>query len=118
VGKAFAVESRLVGCVQAGKAKLRCGEFGLRQLDGRVLTCVDAFLHDANQCFGEACLLADNLLPLLVVVEREKGQRGVLGDGLADVVESKLGGVDSGFGRTDVGDLRGAVDQRASGDSE
>ena len=114
----LAVDCGLVGSAQACEAKLGGGQSGLGELDRGVFACLDSALDDGNKRGGEVGLLADSGLALLVVVERGDGERGVLGDGLAHVIQRKLGGVQADAGRADVVELRCAEDQRSAADGE
>src|SRR5260370_20532334 len=89
----LAVVGHFVLRAQRSKPKLSSREFGLRKVDLRVLTRVHAFLDDGSESVGVPGLLTNDLFAPLVVIEREVGQRGVLGNGFADVLERKLGGI-------------------------
>ena len=92
----FAVNGGLVLIAEGGKTKLGSGELCLGKVDLRILAGVDAILHDGDEVFGEFGLVANDLLALLVVIESDEGEGGVLGDSFADVLKRKLGGVDAG----------------------
>ncbi len=87
--------------LHVGYAKLRGGKLGLRQIELRVLPCIEPLLNDADERSSESTLLCDGLLTLLVIVERDECQGGILRDRVPNVLARQLGRFDAGAAQTE-----------------
>ena len=104
--------------LQALEAKLDSGAARPGVLHGSILTRVEAIFDDLLQAFGKASLFEDGASLLLGAGEVEVGVDGVFGDGLAHILKSEAGGLESCSGSPDVIFLRVTKDERAGGDAE
>ncbi len=88
------------------------GAARLEEFDGVLLTGVEALLDDGDEASGEAVLGGEGGFALLGSVEGDVGDRDVLLNDLAGVLEGEVCGLESGAGGTDVVPLRVVEEQR------
>ena len=104
--------------LEALEFELRAGAAGASELDGGVLAGVETVLHDLGEACGVALLGGHDGEAFDVVVERDVGDDGVLGDLLAGFDEGEIGGVEAGVGGAEIVLLRVVEGQRLRGDVE
>ena len=104
-GEVVAVVGRGVVGAEAAETELGGGETGGGEVELGIAPGLETLVDDGDEVGGEACLVLKDGLALLVVLDGDEGEGGILGDGLFDIGEGEHGGVEGGVCGADGVDL-------------